>query len=406
MSDFESRHMIEALRSGVPSRAVGAYFSSSRGEFISKVENRLDDVIENGKSDSIIYSGRYGEGKTHMLNTIFELASSRGMAVTFIPLSLETPLGNSKVLYSKVMQNTYLPGASQPGVFRNFEGTFTKGSEKGKDALKFAFEHLETDRLYHVFENWMNAEDAEDHFMMQTDLEGDYVSTVNIKAIHKKCFGTTLKFESKFLFSRHMMDYFSFMSHLLGLMGCKGWVLLFDEAELIGRLAKMSRKKAYLGMEPFLFPDGRLENVMSVFAFSSSFAEDVLDGRGDLGFIRELEKEDPEKKILERVTDRIMRVEELTPLTEDDLRRSIADIISLHEAAFDWISGTDADTMLPVVKKFGYLLRTKIRAAIEYLDQLYFYGSASGIKTGELMVENLSESLDDDPSLKEIIDSI
>ena len=406
MSDFESRHMIEALRSGVPSRTVGAYFSSARSEFISNVENRLDKMVETGNSDSIVFSGRYGEGKTHMLNTIFELASSRKMAVTFLPLSLETPFGNSKVLYSKVMQNTYLPGASQPGVFRNFEATFTKGSEKGRDALKFAAEELETDRLYHVFETWMNAEDADDHFMMQTDLEGDYASTVNIKATHKKCFGSTLKFESRFVFSRHMMDYFSFMSHLLGLVGCRGWVILFDEAELIGRLAKVSRKKAYLGMDPFLFPDGRLENVMSIFAFSSSFAEDVLDGRGDLGFIRDLEKDDPEKRILEDVTGRIMRAEELSPLTDDDLRRSIADIISLHEAAYDWTSGVDADEMLPVVRKAGYLLRTKIRAAIEYLDQLYFYGSASGIETGTLTEENLDESLDDNLTLKEMIDSI
>ncbi len=51
MSDFESRHMIEALRSGVPSRAVGTYFSSARGSFISNVENLLDAIIETGKSD-------------------------------------------------------------------------------------------------------------------------------------------------------------------------------------------------------------------------------------------------------------------------------------------------------------------------------------------------------------------
>lgn len=62
--------------------------------------------------------------------------------------------------------------------------------------------------------------------------------------------------------------------------------------------------------------------------------------------------------------------------------------------------------MLPVVRKAGYLLRTKIRAAIEYLDQLYFYGSASGIETGTLTEENLDESLDDNLTLKEMIDSI
>ena len=36
MTDFENRHMIEALRSGVPSRAVGKFFSSSRKEIMDK----------------------------------------------------------------------------------------------------------------------------------------------------------------------------------------------------------------------------------------------------------------------------------------------------------------------------------------------------------------------------------
>ena len=41
MTDFENRHMIEALRSGVPSRAVGKFFSSSRKEIMDRRQHLL-----------------------------------------------------------------------------------------------------------------------------------------------------------------------------------------------------------------------------------------------------------------------------------------------------------------------------------------------------------------------------
>ena len=47
--DFEARHLIEALRSGVPSRAVGRYFSSSRKNLLNSIENDLENV-KNGEA--------------------------------------------------------------------------------------------------------------------------------------------------------------------------------------------------------------------------------------------------------------------------------------------------------------------------------------------------------------------
>ena len=47
----------------------------------------------------------------------------------------------------------------------------------------------------------------------------------------------------------------------------------------------------------------------------------------------------------------------------------------------------------------GYLLRTRIRAAIELLDQLYQYGEAGKIRITELGRESFEE--DDTPELPE-----
>ena len=46
MSDFAAMHMIEALRSGIPSRAVGAYFTEARPGMMRKMAHQPRSVVE------------------------------------------------------------------------------------------------------------------------------------------------------------------------------------------------------------------------------------------------------------------------------------------------------------------------------------------------------------------------
>lgn len=391
MSNFESRHMIEALRSGVPSRSIGAYFSSSRPNFIDNITEKLDSVASSNGSSSFVFSGRYGEGKTHMLNTIFELSSKRNMVVTLLPLSKETPMNNLQVLYKKVIENTYLPKAGQPGVFRDIENQITLKSDKANDALLFAKEELETDRLFYVFKNYLGAFDPDEHFLMQVDLEGDLCRTDQIKQIHTKAFKKKMQFSTPFKRSEHMMDYFCFMSHLFSVVGYSGWVILFDEAELIGRMGRKTRMKAYANMHEFLFPQSHFENVLSVFAFSSSFIEEVLRERNDIDYAMELPEDDMRKTSICKTIDTILNCEELTPFTQDDLIASIKSIMEIYQEAYSWKAPCTEYDVLERVKKAGYLLRTKIRASIEVLDQLYLNGAFDDVEATAVTGDDLEE---------------
>ena len=98
MADFYAMHVIEALRSGIPSRAVGAYFTEARPGMMKRIENRMDAVRTSGRSDGMIFTGHYGEGKTHLLNTVFSMASQNNMAVSYVALGKETPMSNLPVL--------------------------------------------------------------------------------------------------------------------------------------------------------------------------------------------------------------------------------------------------------------------------------------------------------------------
>ncbi|MBR4211115.1 MAG: DUF2791 family P-loop domain-containing protein, partial [Oscillibacter sp.] len=250
MSDFNALHVIEALRSGVPSRAVGEYFSEARPALTKKLRERLDAVRETGRSDGMIITGRYGEGKTHLLNTAFNMAFAANMAVSFVSLGKETPIDKPWALYRKLMAGTYLPNAGQPG-FRARLEELSAGSSVTGDLLAYAAHELETDKLYYLLRALLGTQDDEERNLFLADLEGDFVSVALIKRSYRRIYGAPAKFNQSFSKSRHWMDYFAFASHLFRLLGCEGWVILFDEAELIGRMGKRARAKSYREIQRF-----------------------------------------------------------------------------------------------------------------------------------------------------------
>ncbi|MDD3879810.1 MAG: DUF2791 family P-loop domain-containing protein, partial [Syntrophomonas sp.] len=148
--NFEAQRVIEALRSGVSSRAVGHYFSSARPELMRQLSSKLDRVVESGDSSGMVITGRYGEGKTHLLNTVFNLAHNNNMVVSLLSLSKETPFDKLYLVYQKLVSNTYLPGRLQPG-FEQLLQDLTPNSQAAQDILSFTSKHLETDKLFFIF---------------------------------------------------------------------------------------------------------------------------------------------------------------------------------------------------------------------------------------------------------------
>ena len=400
MSDFNARHVIEALRSGVPSRTVGEYFSEARPEMLHKLRDRMDAVRETGRSDGFLYTGRYGEGKTHLLNTVFSMATTSNMVVSFVSLGKETPMDKPYLLYQKLVANTYLPGASQPG-FRARLEELTQGSALSGELMAYAAKELETDKLYYLLRAFLGTQEEEERCAFLADLEGDFVSGAVIKKSYRRITGAVAKFNQNFSKVKHGMDYFRFLSHLFRQLGYDGWVLLFDEAELIGRYGKKARAKSYQAMQAFLRADARMESALSVFAFSASFAEDVIDRKHEYDNADAVFADAPDARKAARATlDAILAAPELAPLTRQEVTRVLMRVQEFHGRAYDWRPEVSAETVYAATETGGYLLRTKIRAAIEFFDQLYQYGEAGKTKVTELGKETFEE--EDAPELPEL----
>ena len=396
MYDIEARHIIEALRSGVPSRAVGEYFSEARPKVMKEISGRMDMVCEDGKSNGMIICGKYGEGKTHLLNTVFNLAHSNHMVVSYLSLSKETPMDKLYLVYQKVLQSTYLPRRQQPGFMHELE-KISAGSPVANEMLLYAAKHLETDKLYYLFRSYLNTEDSDEKFLLQADLEGDFITTASLKMISRRFCGQPVNYNVNVSKTKHCRDYFSFMSHLFTQMGYHGWVLLIDETELMGRLGKKTRLKAYNNMANFLLPDLCPETTFTIFALSASYVEDVIEGKHEYANLEEVfpENQEPARTVLNLLS----RAPQLLPLTKDEINEVLCKIQDFHGRAYGWTPNLSVSALTEATQSGGYLLRTKIRAAIEFLDQLYQYGKAGHTTINDLGEETFTEDI---PSLADL----
>ncbi len=390
MFDVEARRVIEALRSGIPSRAVGQYFSEARPQMMREISKRLEQVSETGRPDGMVISGKYGEGKTHLLNTVFNLAHSNNMVVSYLSLSKETPMDKLYLVYQKLIQNTYLPMRQQPGFLQVLE-KMTPNSPLANEMLLYAAKELETDKLYYLLRSYMGTEDQEEKFLLQADLEGDFIANAPLKRIYKRIYNQTVKYNVTFSKTKHCADYFAFMSHLFTTLGYHGWVILVDELELIGRLGKKTRLNAYRNMARFLLPSERLESVFSMFALSASYAEDVIEGKHEFENLAAVYPDDqePAKTVLHL----LLKAPQLVPLTKEEIYQVLARVQDFHGRAYAWKPDVSVDAIANATQAGGYLLRTKIRGAIEFFDQLYQYGEAGNTKINELGKESFEEEV-------------
>jgi len=380
--DFEARKVIEALRSGIPSRTIAGHFGSARAELLAEVSEWLGTNTGGGK----ILTASYGEGKTHLLGAVFRMAQHKNMAVSMVSLSRETPFNNLSQIYQKIALNTYLPKREQSG----FDSLLEK-LDPGKMAelQLYAAKELQTDKLYYLLKAYCNTDDHEVKYKLLADLLGYMVTSAQLKKIYKEIFQENVIYSANFVKSRHIWDYVRFLDKLFELSGLNGWVILFDEAEHIGRLGRKSRFGAYTNMSKFLENDN--SNVLSLFTMTNNYAMQVIEGKDERGHLAETEGFNNE--LIEDVLSRIETAAELQPLDRNEFMEVLRKIVDFHSRAFDWKPGINMEELFEIAWSCGYYLRTKIRAAIENLDQLFQYGDMGVVTAGELEQESYHEEI-------------
>jgi hypothetical protein len=135
-----------------------------------------------------------------------------------------------------------------------------------------------------------------------------------------------------------------FASRLLTAAGSAGWVILFDEVELIGRYSLLQRAKSYAELARWMRGEhGGACPIAAVFAMTDDFEAAVITGRNDLELIpaKLRAKDTPEATALAAAAQTGMRIIDrethlLTPPDEIELKHAYDRVRELHGAAFDW----------------------------------------------------------------------
>ena len=225
--------------------------------------------------------------------------------------------------------------------------------------------------MYFLLKSILGSDDQDEKFRLLADLEEDFLSNADLKRIYKRITGSTAKYNISFSKTKHCMDYFCFLSHLFTAMGYNGWVFFLMKSNLLPVLLK-KRQNSYR-MYRLLFPRNTLKSTFSMFAVSSMHEYENLElyFPNDLG---------PGKAALDAIGD----AQQIYLLDNDEISQVISRIMEFHSKAYDWSPNISLDTLVQLSEQGGSLLRTKLRTAIEYLDQKYQYGDGGHASIAEL----------------------
>lgn len=103
LKPFQARAIIEGLRKGIVPTEYVSFFTVGRQNWLKFVEEDLDSFIANGGGKVRFINGDYGDGKTHFMSVIQQLALQKNFASSFVVLTRDVPIHKFEVVYQEIV---------------------------------------------------------------------------------------------------------------------------------------------------------------------------------------------------------------------------------------------------------------------------------------------------------------
>lgn len=345
------RRAVEALRSGVPSwdavRALGTGQPTAEDRFGATL-----DAAESGTGRGLLLGAGFGAGKSHLLTHLAQLALERGFAVSTVVVSKETPLHDpAKVLRAAVESLRTAAGLSgalsdaaaalDPDTPRYAELTRWLHSPSVPVDERFAATLL----LYERLRGGDVPDSAETAEQVLRFWAGDALRTPDLKRALNAVGAAGMYSFGPVPVRELARQRLRFLPRLLRAAGYQGWVVLFDEVELIGRYSLLQRGRSYAELARWVGgdPDDPAAPLAAVLAMTDDFEAAVLTEKDDRTKVpaRLRDKQTPEWAELATRAEAGMRSIERDLLLLDapdagELDRAYAVLKQLHASAYDW----------------------------------------------------------------------
>lgn len=259
----------------------------------SDVERRFSDQLASVESavqgerqvPGLLIAGGFGTGKSHLLEYLEHVALSKNFVCSRVVISKETPLHDPAKVYAAAIESAVVPGVN------------------GQAIQEIALRLQPDSRRYAEFFKWANQDDSgvsvlfPATLLLHERLKNDPAmieeitgfwsgKQLQIKQIRDglKQIGQTSAYVLKAVPVRELaLQRFSFAARLILGAGYRGWVMLIDEVELIGRYSLLQRGKSYAELARWM---GKIEGqqypgLTAVAAITDDFTEAVLEKKGD-----------------------------------------------------------------------------------------------------------------------------
>jgi hypothetical protein len=246
LKPFQARAIIESLRKGLVPTEYVAFFTVGRQNWLRFVEEDLDGFIAEGGGKVRFINGDYGDGKTHFMSVIRQLALQKQFASSFVVLTRDIPIHKFELIYQEVVLQ--LRGRFEGVGVRSLVQQWVEKQKKVDvdretllqslrqvPKLDINFVNALMGLLREPAENELPEETATSQELLYQWLEGKKIPKKNLTKFH--IFEVLNKSNSK-TFLQSLISF-------LKLTGHKGLILLLDELETVLAQGTSIRGAAY-----------------------------------------------------------------------------------------------------------------------------------------------------------------
>lgn len=351
LTNEDLRRALEALRNGVPNRDAVRVLGCGQDEVVHRFQAQLEAVDAATPSDrqakGMLVAGGFGSGKSHLLEYLKHIALEQNFVCSLIVISKETPLYDPAKVYAAAIDAAVVPQIT------------------GNAIQEIALRLRQDSTAYADFFRWANRDDSEIsplfpatlllHERLRNDPDmlekirgfwaGEKLAIPDVRAGMRQI-GMAAMYNLRAVPAKELaLQRFKFAARLTRAAGHRGWVILIDEVELIGRYSRLQRAKSYAELARWL---GRVETdqypgLTTVAAITDDFAGAVLQDKGDLDYIGpqlQSRNTDEYRAMASRAETGMRLIQrESLPLERPDgaaLTRTYETLKRIHSEAYHW----------------------------------------------------------------------
>lgn len=343
-SRIQARRAIEALRSGVPNRDAVDALGSAQGQIERLFRRRLAAVLERLPAPGLVFDGDFGSGKSHLLEYLQHVALTERFVTSKIVVSKETPLHDPAKVFRAAIAAAVVPERRGAAV-TEIAGTLDLDGAAFDELYRWASsdEAELNERFPATLYLYRNLRGADPEFAERIlrFWSGDPLGVAELRRALRQAGEGASWIISKASLRELARQRFRFVARLAAAAGYGGWVLLFDEVELIGRYTLLQRARSYAEIARWALgaENEPLPGLVAVLAITDDFLPFVIDEKHDDETVPSrlrLRGEEPLAEQAERGMEAIRRAAHLERPGEHVLAETYRKLKAIHETAYNW----------------------------------------------------------------------